>query len=89
MVLIVLHYHFVFDSSFFYGRVEVAAAPYGGPIALLSRPPLPAKPHIDIYNCAGHQVGLIKWNSGNSMSQDFMQALLPLSTDLYCLRIVF
>ena len=47
-------------------RVHVAASPHGGPVALLSRPPSPAKPHIEIYNGAGRQIGAFKWNSGMS-----------------------
>lgn len=64
-----------------FSRVEVAAAPYGGPLALLSRPPSPAKPHIEIYNCAGRQIGLIKWNSGKLVGISWSS-----SEDLVCIQ---
>jgi len=45
-------------------RLTVSAGSFGGPIALLHRPPHPGKPVIDIYNAAGRLIGNIKWNSG-------------------------
>ena len=55
----------MFDTTIIF-RVHVAASPHGGPVALLSRPPSPAKPHIEIFNGAGRQIGAFKWNSGKT-----------------------
>jgi len=62
-------------------RVHVAASPFGGPLALLSRPPSPAKPHIEIYNCSGRQIGAIKWNSGKLVGISWSS-----SEDLICIQ---
>jgi len=62
-------------------RVHVAASPHGGPVALLSRPPSPAKPHIEIFNGAGRQIGAFKWNSGKLIGISWSA-----SEDLICIQ---
>ncbi|XP_070536133.1 vacuolar protein sorting-associated protein 16 homolog [Ptychodera flava] len=51
-------------------KYKVAAAPYGGPIALIRDDSklvktTSAKPIIYIFSASGHEISIIKWNSGH------------------------